>query len=183
MNPNKKHQILYAGVAESSAGRAGRMRSILLRYKQTEFALPVDSVAAAIVDWEDEPKQKTSNFICGCGGIGRRVRFRFLWSQGCAGSSPVTRTKNPKAKAFGFFICVRRTQHHWAKPTSFVHKYNIIFSFADTNERCCAVSANEVALRANEVLRNEVAFRQMMLRSAQTELSRSFRSVIYQWNI
>ena len=34
-----------------------------------------------------------AGFICGCGGIGRRVRFRFLWSQGCAGSSPVTRTK------------------------------------------------------------------------------------------
>ena len=35
----------------------------------------------------------TSNLICGYGGIGRRVRFRFLWSQGCAGSSPVTRTR------------------------------------------------------------------------------------------
>ena len=29
---------------------------------------------------------------CGHGGIGRRVRFRFLWSKGCAGSSPVVRT-------------------------------------------------------------------------------------------
>lgn len=32
------------------------------------------------------------NSLSGHGGIGRRVRFRFLWSQGCAGSSPVART-------------------------------------------------------------------------------------------
>ena len=49
-----------------------------------------------------------SNLICGCGGIGRRVRFRFLWSQGCAGSSPVTRTKKGKGKfVFPFFFFKR----------------------------------------------------------------------------
>ena len=32
-----------------------------------------------------------SVFICGCGGIGRRARFRFWWLHR-AGSSPVTRT-------------------------------------------------------------------------------------------
>ena len=32
------------------------------------------------------------NVARGYGGIGRRVRFRFLWPQGRAGSSPVIRT-------------------------------------------------------------------------------------------
>ena len=32
----------------------------------------------------------------GYGGIGRRVRFRFLWPQGRAGSTPVTRTRRRK---------------------------------------------------------------------------------------
>ena len=30
-------------------------------------------------------------YLCGCGGIGRRARFRFWW-QNRAGSSPVTRS-------------------------------------------------------------------------------------------
>ena len=38
------------------------------------------------------------NSLSGHGGIGRRVRFRFLWSQGCAGSSPVARTIKTHAK-------------------------------------------------------------------------------------
>lgn len=33
-----------------------------------------------------------ANIACGYGGIGRRVRFRFLWPQGRAGSNPVIRT-------------------------------------------------------------------------------------------
>ncbi len=41
-----------------------------------------------------------ANKLCGYGGIGRRVRFRFLWSKGCAGSSPVIRTKCNGLKVF-----------------------------------------------------------------------------------
>ena len=41
--------------------------------------------------------------LCGHGGIGRRVRFRFLWSQGCAGSSPVVRTKKRQSERVVFF--------------------------------------------------------------------------------
>ena len=47
------------------------------------------------------------NSLSGHGGIGRRVRFRFLWSQGCAGSSPVVRTKankNEPNNSVRFFI-------------------------------------------------------------------------------
>lgn len=48
------------------------------------------------------------NSLCGHGGIGRRVRFRFLWSQGCAGSSPVARTKRdpvePVTVRLGYFF-------------------------------------------------------------------------------
>ena len=47
-----------------------------------------------------EGKVGCKNFICGFGGIGRRVRFRFLWSQGCEGSSPLTRTKAFKPEPF-----------------------------------------------------------------------------------
>ncbi len=40
---------------------------------------------------------------------------------------PATPAKKPKAKAFGFFSCVRRTQHHLrAHATSFVPWLNII---------------------------------------------------------
>ena len=41
----------------------------------------------------------------GRGGIGRRVRFRFLWSQDCAGSSPVVRTKQKSTLSGAFFAC------------------------------------------------------------------------------
>ena len=34
--------------------------------------------------------------IRGCGGIGIRVGFRFLWVQARAGSSPVNRSKKQK---------------------------------------------------------------------------------------
>ena len=43
--------------------------------------------------------------MCGHGGIGRRVRFRFLWSQGCAGSSPVVRTKKKTIRKGCLFSC------------------------------------------------------------------------------
>ncbi len=42
--------------------------------------------------------------LCGRGGIGRRVRFRFLWSQGCAGSSPVARTTKKHCVSSAFFV-------------------------------------------------------------------------------
>ena len=43
-------------------------------------------------------------FLCGCGGIGRRVRFRFLCRQRCAGSSPVTRTKTKSSLRAAFWF-------------------------------------------------------------------------------
>ena len=46
-----------------------------------------------------------------------------------------TRHKTPKVKAFGVFICVRRTQHHSAARRT---------------------QMNDVELRANDVLRNDV---------------------------
>ena len=51
------------------------------------------------------------NSLSGHGGIGRRVRFRFLWSQGCAGSSPVARTKTIKTNPKGsfFILSINRT--------------------------------------------------------------------------
>ena len=43
--------------------------------------------------------------VCGCGGIGRRARFRFLWGQLREGSSPFTRTKKTRGrKTSGFFV-------------------------------------------------------------------------------
>ena len=51
--------------------------------------------------------------MCGCGGIGRRVRFRFLWSQGCAGSSPVIRTRTAR--------CERRAQKERAISPLFIY--------------------------------------------------------------
>ena len=50
--------------------------------------------------------------ICGCGGIGRRARFRFWWHPR-AGSSPVTRTilvrpngcSPQKNRIYGLFSC------------------------------------------------------------------------------
>ena len=50
--------------------------------------------------------------------------------------------------------------------TSFERQLNII---ADARR----TQMNDVALRANDVLRNDVGLRPMMLRFAQTELSRS----------
>ena len=52
------------------------------------------------------------NLICGCGGIGRRARFRFWWHPR-AGSSPVTRTilvrpngcSPQKNRIYGLFSC------------------------------------------------------------------------------
>ena len=41
---------------------------------------------------------------CGNGGIGRRAWFRFMCSYELAGSSPVSRTEEPDAKASGFLL-------------------------------------------------------------------------------
>ena len=51
--------------------------------------------------------QGKRNAMCGCGGIGRRVRFRFLWSKGRAGSSPVIRTNKNANRIFGSFFLWR----------------------------------------------------------------------------
>ena len=36
--------------------------------------------------------------VCGCGGIGRRVRFRSVWASAHGGSSPLTRTRETKGR-------------------------------------------------------------------------------------
>ena len=75
-------------------------------------------------------------------------------------------TKNPTRKSWIFsfvsaghnIICVQRTQHH--------------LSVSSTSFRGRRTQMNEVALRANDVLRNDVGLRPMKLRFAQTELDR-----------
>ena len=70
-----------------------------------------------------------------------------------------------QVERLGFFICVRRTQHHLTEGQHhFEQSENIIVRLR--------TQMNEVALRANDVLRNDVGFRPMMLRFAQTELDR-----------
>ena len=50
-------------------------------------------------------KIRGDHTVCGCGGIGRRARFRFLWGQLREGSSPFTRTKKTRGrKTSGFFV-------------------------------------------------------------------------------
>ena len=61
--------------------------------------------------------------MCGHGGIGRRVRFRFLWSQGCAGSSPVVRTKKRQSERVVFFHAAADLKQNYvlsANGTAFV---------------------------------------------------------------
>lgn len=61
--------------------------------------------------------------MCGHGGIGRRVRFRFLWSQGCAGSSPVVRTKKRQSERVVFFHATADLKQNYvlsANDTAFV---------------------------------------------------------------
>ena len=63
------------------------------------------------------------NSLCGHGGIGRRVRFRFLWSQGCAGSSPVVRTKKRQSERVVFFHAAADLKQNYvlsANDTAFV---------------------------------------------------------------
>ena len=73
-------------------------------------------------------------------------------------------TKNPSQKTW-IFSFVPQAQHHLRGTR------NIISSKARTSLPPRAAQMNEVALRANDVLRNEVGLRPMMLRFAQTELS------------
>ena len=70
--------------------------------------------------------------------------------------------KNPKAPAFGFFICAAGT-------TSFAWHTQHHLSLGSTSLPSRAAQMNDVALRANDVLRNDVGLRPMMLRFAQTE--------------
>ena len=62
------------------------------------------------------------------------------------GSNPAIPAKNPKAIAFGFFICAAR--HNIicvAHATSFERKLNFIAASRGTNERCYGLAVNEVA--------------------------------------
>ena len=70
-----------------------------------------------------------------------------------AGSSPVIRTKKSKSKDLDFFICVLRTQHRLTEGQHhFEQSENIIVRLR--------TQMNDVALRANDVLRNDVGFAQ-----------------------
>ena len=65
------------------------------------------------------PHQKR---ICGCGGIGRHVWFRFICRYKHAGSSPVTRTKKlwgRKILEFSFYLIIWWT---WTIPAEVVKK-------------------------------------------------------------
>ena len=79
------------------------------------------------------------------------------------GSSPSAPAKKSKSKDLDFFICVRRTQHHLSACT----QYHLTKGQHHSAAR--RTQMNDVALRANDVLRNEVGLRPMMLRFAQTE--------------
>ena len=68
-------------------------------------------------------------------------------------------SQKSESSAFGFFICAAGT-------TSFARKGNIISSEARTSLPLAA-QMNEVALRANDVLCNDVGLRPMKLRFAQ----------------
>ena len=79
--------------------------------------------------------------------------------------------KNPESIAFRIFsfvsaghniICVQRTQHHLCAT------HATSFSQRLTPFRRRRTQMNDVALRANDVLRNDVGLRPMMLRFAQT---------------
>ena len=73
-----------------------------------------------------------------------------------------THHKNPKASAFGFFICAAGT-------TSFAWHTQHHLTVRSTSLPLAA-QMNDVALRANDVLCNDVGLRPMKLRFAQTEL-------------
>ena len=80
--------------------------------------------------------------------------------------NPCLSAKKSKSKDLDFFICAAGT-------TSFAcNARNIISSKVRTSLPPRAAQMNDVALRANDVLRNEVGLRPMMLRFAQTELDR-----------
>ena len=95
-------------------------------------------------------------------GCRQAVRHQTL-TLASVGSNPAIPAKNTKAKAFVFFICAAgttsfawHTQHHLT---------------VRSKSLPLAAQMNDVALRANDVLRNDVGLRPMMLRFAQTELS------------
>ena len=98
-------------------------------------------------------------------GIAQLVEY---WSPKpwVVGSSPSAPAKKIQVARLGFFHLCRKAQHRLRGTR------NIISSEARTSLPLAA-QMNDVALRANDVLRNDVGLRPMMLRFAQTELSRS----------
>ena len=93
-----------------------------------------------------------------------------------AGPNPASPTKNPKAYAFGFFICVRRTQHrltagqhHFEQSENFIvrrtqHRLTAGQHHFERSENFIVrrrTQMNEVVLRTNDV-----DLRPMMLQSA-----------------
>ena len=77
-------------------------------------------------------------------------------------ASPSAPAKKSKSKDLDFFICA--AGHN----IICVLARNIISSNARTSFLICSAQMNDVALRANDVLRNDVGLRPMMLRFAQT---------------
>ena len=86
-------------------------------------------------------------------GIAQLVEYRSPkpW---VAGSNPPAPAKKSKSKDLDFFICVRRTQHHLRACT----QHHLSVSSTSLPPR--AAQMNEVALRANDVLRNDVGYAQ-----------------------
>src|SRR4051812_28998150 len=54
-----------------------------------------------------------SSLACGCGGIGRRARFRSVWERSRGGSSPLIRIAEKAPQMRGFFVARVRTW--WAR--------------------------------------------------------------------
>ena len=77
----------------------------------------------------------------------------------------LSQPKNPSRKTWIFSFVPQGT-------TSFAWHTQHHLSVSSTSLPPRAAQMNEVALRANDVLRNEVGLRPMMLRFAQTELER-----------
>ncbi len=91
--------------------------------------------------------------------------FTFVTVQFLSAKQPKYLFYSPFTKirelALGFFICVRRTQHRLLGYAEKLH----LWATPTTSLSAVRTQMNDVALRANEVLRNEVlASLEMMLR-------------------
>ena len=100
------------------------------------------------------PERQTS----GCGGTGRRVRFRFLWPQGCTGSSPATRTKQKSISFWGCFFVLCRANR--LGPRSFRLR-------------------NEQTLRADSSLNRALGAKSLQAPATRTKKTDSFGSVFF----